>query len=157
MAKANRRRHTADFVDRTVRSRIMRAVKQRDTAPELAVREMLTRLGVRYRVKNRDLPGSPDIANRTRKWAIQVHGCYWHGHRNCAKTKGGSEGRIPVANRTFWAAKIASNRERDRRKAAELRARGFRLLVVWECELRYRRKLGRRLERFLSAGKDSER
>lgn len=127
----------------------MRAVRRQGTKPELAVRCLLREIGVRYRVSNDSLPGSPDLANRARGWAIFVHGCFWHGHPNCAKTKGGRRGRIPRQNRPFWAAKIMANRKRDAQKARELTEMGFRVLVVWECELRSLRKLRRRLDRSL--------
>jgi DNA mismatch endonuclease (patch repair protein) len=113
----------------------MRSVKQRDTKPEKVVRTILTRMGIRYRVANRDLPGSPDIANRRGKWAIFVNGCFWHGHRNCEKTKGGRYGRVPVAHRQFWREKFAANRMRDAKKCRELRAMGFKVILVWECQL----------------------
>ncbi len=138
-----------DIVTPEVRSRMMRAVGQRDTAPELAVRAILRDIGVSYRVKNRDLPGSPDIANRRREWAVFVNGCFWHGHRNCSKTKGGSKPRLPASNRTYWGQKIPENRRRDARKCRELRRQGFKVMIVWECELRDRSALRVRLWRAL--------
>ena len=129
-----------------IRSRMMRAVRQVDTAPEMAVRKLLRECGVFYRVRNRDLPGSPDIANRSRRWALFVHGCFWHGHADCRKTKGGRAGRIPKTNSEFWAKKIAG-RARDARKSGELEALGYRVFVVWECELRDRAALKTRLSK----------
>jgi len=127
----------------------MRAVGQRGTGPERSVRQLVRRLGHHYRINNRNLPGSPDLSNRTQGWAVFVHGCFWHGHRNCAKTKGGRSGRIPVTNRGFWREKIDANRERDARKAAQLRGIGLRVCIVWECELRNELALTRKLRRFL--------
>jgi DNA mismatch endonuclease (patch repair protein) len=109
-------------------TRRMRAVRQRDTAPELEVRRRLHALGVRYRVCPRDLPGRPDLANRAKGWALFVHGCFWHGHDCRLGTK-------PKANAEWWRAKIAANRERDERKKAALEALGLRVFVVWQCEL----------------------
>lgn len=136
-----------DIVSAQTRSRMMRAVKQRDTSPEMAVRRILTDLGIHYRVQNRDLPGSPDIANRSRKWAIFVNGCFWHGHKNCAKTKGGKGSRVPVQNRGYWSEKFAENRQRDARKCRQLRQSGYKVLLVWECELADSRMLTERLSR----------
>jgi DNA mismatch endonuclease (patch repair protein) len=86
-------------------------------------------MGVNYRTHNRDLPGSPDLANRRNKWALFVHGCFWHAHEGCARATS------PKRNAAFWAAKFAANRARDRRAVSRLRALGFRVAVVWECEL----------------------
>jgi DNA mismatch endonuclease (patch repair protein) len=112
----------------------MARVRQHGTAPELAVRRIATSLGLRYRVSNKDLPGNPDLANRTRKFAIFVHGCYWHRHAGCGKSS------TPKVNVSFWAAKFARNLERDEAATRELRNAGFRVIVVWECETR---KLGK--------------
>lgn len=99
-----------DIVAADVRSRMMRSVGQKNTKPELRVRHILYARGVRYRVSNRDLPGSPDIANRRRRWAVFVNGCFWHGHKGCSKTGGGRQFRTPVANYEYWNEKLASNR-----------------------------------------------
>ncbi|MEM1420647.1 MAG: very short patch repair endonuclease [Pseudomonadota bacterium] len=112
------------------RSEVMRRVKGRDTQPELRVRAALRALGwTGYRLDRRDLPGRPDIAFIGRKIAIFVHGCFWHGH-DC---KRGS--RAPKTNTDYWRAKIARNQLRDRKVCAELRELGWRVLVLWECEI----------------------
>ena len=98
--------------------------------PERAVRQIVHALGHRFRVRNRDLPGSLDLANRTRRWAIFVHGCFWHAHVGCPHAA------IPKRNREFWAAKLAGNRARDQRAVAALKRDGWRVAAVWECELR---------------------
>ena len=116
-----------DTVDRKTRSKIMKSVSQKDTKPEMIVRRVLTKLGHRYRVRNADLPGSPDIANRARQWAVFVHGCYWHRH-GCKATT------TPKRNREFWEAKFRRNVDRDAARIAALREGGFRVVVVWECE-----------------------
>lgn len=108
----------------------MKSIRQCDTAPELAVRSLLHGLGVRFRTNPSDLPGRPDIANRSRRWCIFVHGCFWHGHISCHLA------RLPRSNPEWWQQKIRANQERDARKEAELRAHGFRVGVVWQCELR---------------------
>lgn len=111
------------------RSALFSRVRQRGTEPELVVRQIASDEGLSFRTRNRDLPGSPDLANRRRKWAIFVHGCYWHSHQGCRRAT------IPKRNRAFWTQKFAGNRERDRRALSELRRLGFRVAVVWECEL----------------------
>lgn len=139
---------TGDIVTPEKRSAMMRAVGQRGTSAERAVGAVLRELGVRYRLNHPGLPGRPDFANRSRGWALFVHGCFWHGHRNCRKTKGGRAGRVPNTNRSYWAEKIEANRERDRRKSRELADLGLRVLVLWECELRDPGQVRRKLEEF---------
>lgn len=114
-------------------------IRQRDTAAEVVVRQIVHRLGFRYRIRNRDLPGSPDLANRSQRWAIFVHGCFWHGHPGCPKAT------IPKRNRDFWAAKFRDNRKRDLRALRRLRKLGLTPVVVWECESEKADRLGRRL------------
>lgn len=130
--------HTIRFDEET--SKRMAGVRRSDTRPELVVRQQLHALGHRYRVRNRDLPGSPDIANRSRLWAVFVHGCYWHRH-GCKATT------TPKRNRAFWEAKFHRNVERDRERAEALREDGYRVVVVWECETK--RDLDRLRERLL--------
>lgn len=103
-------------------------IRQHGTSAELNVRKLLHALGHRFRIHNRDLPGSPDIANRRRKWAIFVHGCFWHRHQGCKRTT------TPSRNREFWLQKFDANVARDARVQSALRAQGYRVLVVWECE-----------------------
>lgn len=117
----------------------MKRQRQRDTGPEVLVRRILHRLGHRFRIHNRDLPGSPDIANRSRRWAVFVHGCYWHHHVGCPRAT------IPKKNRAFWLDKFMSNRARDAAKEQQLRDAGFQVVVVWECETNDPRPLERRL------------
>jgi len=112
----------------TIHHRMAR-VRQRDTGPELAVRKVLAAAGIRYRVCPKGLPGRPDIANRAGRWALFVHGCFWHGHRGCGLA------RLPKTNSTFWAEKIEANRSRDSRKETELIALGLRVFTVWQCQL----------------------
>ena len=107
----------------------MARVRQSSTAPEQAVAVKLRELGHAYRRNVRTLPGSPDFANKTRKWAIFVHGCYWHHHEGCRRAT------IPKTNTAFWTLKFEQNIERDRRAVAELDAVGYTVLVIWECEL----------------------
>ena len=126
------------------RSAVMRRVKSTDTAPEMMVRRLLTRMGVGYRLHRKDLPGKPDIVMPGRKLAIFVHGCFWHGH-DCAR---GS--RVPKANRDYWEAKVGRNRARDIEHRAALEALGWRVLVLWECGLKDQAELERELGKTLA-------
>lgn len=128
------------------RSRVMRAVKGRDTAPERMVRSLLHRQGFRFRLHRNDLPGTPDIVFPGRKCVVFVHGCFWHGH-NCKRGA-----RAPRSNADYWRAKIARNIERNRSQLDELARSGWRVCVVWECETRDTEALARRLSRFLRQG-----
>ncbi len=127
------------------RSAVMARVKGRDTGPERAVRRILTRLGLRYRLQRRDLPGSPDIVMAGRRTAVFVHGCFWHGH-GCRRGA-----RRPKANAAYWLAKIARNTARDAAAQAALEAGGWTVLTVWECELKDEAALESRLSASLQA------
>lgn len=126
------------------RSAIMRAVRSRDTAPELRVRRLAHGLGFRFRLGGRGLPGSPDLVFPRLSACVFVHGCFWHGH-HCARGA-----RVPATNRAYWTAKIARNRARDAASLKALRALGWRTLSVWECETKDAAALARQLSRFLS-------
>jgi DNA mismatch endonuclease (patch repair protein) len=124
------------------RSALMARVRQRGTRPELLVRIALRRLGVAYRTSGNGLPGRPDLSNRTGSWAIFVHGCYWHHHTGCGRAT------TPTRNREYWVAKFAENRRRDATAVRRLRAMGYRVLLVWECQVE-KVELAYRLGRFL--------
>lgn len=106
----------------------MRSVKRKDTLPEMRVRRCLHRLGVRYRLHRKDLPGSPDIVSPRRRLCIFVHGCFWHRHQHCPRAT------FPKSNTAYWEKKFADNIERDRRDAERLRDMGWRVETVWECQ-----------------------
>lgn len=125
------------------RSRVMRAVKGKNTKPELIVRRLTHALGYRYRLHRKDLPGSPDLVFVSRKKVIFVHGCFWHGH-DC---KRGS--RQPKTNAGYWRDKIARNVARDASNQQALDAQGWQALVLWECDLKDREALAERLRDFL--------
>ena len=111
------------------RSAVMRQVKGKDTSPELKVRKALTGLGARYRLHRKDLPGSPDIVLPGRRLAIFVHGCFWHMHVGCRFA------RLPATRPGFWRVKLEGNVARDRRAVDALVGSGWRVLVVWECQM----------------------
>lgn len=127
------------------RSAVMRAVKSRDTKPELTVRRAAHALGYRFRLHARHLPGSPDLVFPRLRTAIFVHGCFWHGH-DCPRGA-----RAPKANADYWRAKIARNVARDARVRAELETLGWRAVTIWECELRDKDALRERLTRELGS------
>lgn len=108
---------------------VMRANRARDTGPEMAVRRALHAAGLRYRLHVRKLPGRPDVVLASRRAVVEVRGCFWHGH-------GCQGGRVPKTRSEFWANKIQVNRERDARNEAALRALGWQVVLVWECEVR---------------------
>jgi DNA mismatch endonuclease (patch repair protein) len=123
----------------------MRAVRSRDTGPELAVRNLLRSLGYPgYRVHRKELPGNPDVGFIGRKKALFVHGCFWHGH-SCSH---GSN--KPKSNQSYWMQKIERNKARDKANISKLVQLGWSVLMVWECELRYPSKLSDRLVTFMT-------
>lgn len=121
----------------------MSRVKGRDTKPELLVRSMVHRMGFRFRVHRRDLPGSPDIVLPRHNKAIFVNGCFWHGHNRCPRSQ------RPKTNEQFWKKKLDGNMERDKLFQKRLRRLGWEVLVVWQCESRNPENLLRKLEDFL--------
>ena len=112
------------------RSAVMRRIKGRDTGPEMAVRRILKGAGVGYRLGGCGLPGRPDLVMHGRRAVVFVHGCFWHGH-DCTR---GS--RKPKANADYWTAKIGRNRDRDARNDQALAEAGWRVITVWECDLK---------------------
>lgn len=133
----------SDVFDTEQRSAVMRAVRSKDTAPELAVRRAAHALGLRFRLQRADLPGKPDLVFPARRIALFVHGCFWHGH---ACPRGA---RIPQTNRAYWLAKIGRNAARDKASAAALRKLGWTPRIVWECETRDAAALSRRIARLV--------
>jgi DNA mismatch endonuclease (patch repair protein) len=118
----------ADIVDKATRSRMMAGIRGRNTKPELVVRRFLHRAGLRYRLHDRRLPGRPDLVFPKHKAVVEVRGCFWHQHPGCRFAY------MPQSNNRFWAAKLAGNVARDLRNEEALRALGWRLVVIWECE-----------------------
>lgn len=125
------------------RSALMAGVRQKGTSAELTVARILRKLGHSYRLNVRGLPGSPDFANRRRKWAVFVQGCFWHHHTNCRRAT------VPKSNTEFWRTKFTANRARDARAIRALRATGFRVVTIWECEVPKPDSLAQRLSEIL--------
>lgn len=132
-----------DRVPQGTRSAIMSKVRGRNTKPEMLVRSLLHRLGYRFRLHKKDLPGRPDIVFPSRRAAIFVHGCFWHQHSGCRKAS------IPETRREFWQAKLQRNVDRDVENVEALRARGWKVLIVWECETKDMDALSFKLDKFL--------
>lgn len=134
----------ADRISPAVRSKNMQAIKSKNTKPEIAVRRILTDLGYRYRLHCRNLPGNPDIVFIGRKKVIFVHGCFWHLHDNCKKS------RIPEIE--YWQVKLRNNKKRDIDNIALLENLGWKPLIIWECEIRHDLSaLGKKVISFLES------
>lgn len=129
----------ADIMTKQQRHDCMAAVKGKDTKPEMLVRRYLHGLGYRYGLHNRKLPGSPDLVLRRLKTVIFIHGCFWHGHEGCKYY------RLPKSNIDFWQTKIDRNRKRDAEVEAKLNSMGWRVLTVWECDLKNKERRERTL------------
>jgi DNA mismatch endonuclease, patch repair protein len=125
------------------RSANMARIRSAHTKPEMIVRRMAHRLGFRFRLHRRDLPGKPDLVFAGRNKIVFVHGCYWHGH-GCKVGGTGAK-----SNQDYWGPKIARNRQRDESAIAALTGLGWKVLAIWECETRNETELKRRLRRFL--------
>jgi DNA mismatch endonuclease, patch repair protein len=135
-----------DLVDKATRSRMMSGIRGKNTKPELQVRRFLHALGLRYRLHAPELPGRPDLVFPKYRVAVQVQGCFWHQHQGCPLAY------IPASNKQFWITKLSSNVERDTRNARRLRAMGWRVVTVWECDVRQGAPLGW-VERAIRRGK----
>jgi DNA mismatch endonuclease (patch repair protein) len=131
----------ADVFAPDQRSAVMRAVKSRNTTPEIAVRRAAHAMGLRFRLHRGDLPGKPDLVFPARRTALFVHGCFWHGH-TCPRGN-----RMPASNRDYWRAKIGRNVARDRTSIAALKKLGWKPVVIWECQTRDSAALARLIVR----------
>lgn len=118
----------ADIYSAKKRSEIMASIPSKHTKPELAIRALLRKHRVKYRLHVKHLPGSPDLVLTQYHAAIFVHGCFWHQHRNCKKAT------LPKQNRDFWKRKLDANKKRDRQNQRELKLNGWRVIVLWQCE-----------------------
>ena len=127
------------------RSKIMAAVTGKNTKPEIIVRRLLHGLGYRYRLHAKDLPGKPDLYFASRRKAVLVNGCFWHGHSGCTRAA------LPTSNRAFWDTKIRKNIIRDELNVTRLSAMGIECLTLWQCEISPSTQLANRLQTFLGA------
>lgn len=134
----------ADKISAARRSANMARIKAKDSKPEWMVRRLVYRLGYRYRLHAKDLPGKPDLVFRPQKKAIFVHGCYWHGH-GCAVGGTGAK-----SNQTYWGPKIEGNRRRDAAAILALENAGWKTLVIWECETKEAAEVSQRIVSFLT-------
>ena len=123
----------------------MARVRSTNSRPELCVRRIVFALGYRYRLHVRGLPGVPDLVFRPRKKVIFVHGCFWHRHANCALA------RMPKSRIEFWETKLEGNRKRDKRNRRSLLREGWKVLTIWECQLKHTDRLEGRIGKFLDA------
>lgn len=125
------------------RSEVMRAIKGKDTKPEMVVRSVAHRLGYRFRLHVRELTGCPDLVFPRRRKVIFVHGCFWHGHAGC------KEGRLPKSNVDYWTQKIGRNKKRDASVIRKLRKEGWGVKIVWECQTGRPDSLSKIIEKFM--------
>ena len=132
-----------DIVDSRRRSELMAGIRGHDTAPELAVRRIAHRMGLRFRLHRKDLPGRPDLVLPKHRLAVLVHGCFWHRHEDCRYAY------TPKSRVVFWTEKFAQNIARDRDNEQALRNLGWRVLVIWECETRDEESIEQRLAEFI--------
>ena len=135
-----------DIVDGKRRSAMMARIRGRDTAPELAVRRIAHRMGLRFRLHRKDLPGRPDLVFPKHRLAVFVHGCFWHRHEGCRHAS------TPKSRVVFWTEKFAMNVARDSRQEAALKDLGWRVLVIWECETKCEAVVERRLAGSVNPG-----
>lgn len=150
MSNISRRRSrsksdTMDKISPERRSANMRAIRSKNTSPEMLVRRLVHRMGYRYRLHRRDLPGAPDLVFPGRRSVVFVHGCFWHLHPDVAC----ADSRVPESNQDYWRPKLERNRERDRENTQRLEETGWRVLVIWACETGDEPSLKKKLGRFL--------
>lgn len=134
----------SDIYDKKERSLIMSHVKSKDTTPEIVIRKFIFSKGIRYRVHDKRYPGKPDLVIPKYDTIIFVHGCFWHGHKNCKSSK------LPKTRREFWEKKISDNIIRDKKNIEKLRKDGWNVILVWECELSTQEKRDKRLNNLIS-------
>lgn len=132
-----------DIWSKEKRSEVMSRIRSKNTRPERVVRSLLFRMGYRFRLHRKDLPGSPDIVLAKYQAVIFVHGCFWHVHTGCKSST------IPKTDRIKWETKLIGNAERDKKRIRELRQLGWKVLVIWECQLTDENQLRKKLTSFL--------
>ena len=130
----------ADKFTKEKRSSIMSHIGGKETKPEVMVRKFIFSKGLRYKKNDKQLPGTPDIVLPKYRTVVFIHGCFWHGHKGCRKSE------LPDTGRDFWGRKISENMTRDQRNIDELEERGWRVIVVWQCEINNSKKREKRIE-----------
>jgi DNA mismatch endonuclease (patch repair protein) len=125
------------------RSENMRRIRSKDMRPELVMRSLVHKLGYRFRLHQKDLPGKPDLVFVSQRKVILVHGCFWHSHQDCKAA------HVPKPNLDYWGPKLQHNRVRDAKNMKELKASGWKVLVIWECKVRHKTGLTGQVTRFL--------
>lgn len=136
----------ADVVSPAIRSRMMSGIQARNTKPEMVVRSAVFRAGLRFRLHNRDLPGTPDMVLKKHHVVVMVNGCFWHFHSGCGYFK------MPATRTSFWREKLLKNRRRDLKAKQQLHDEGWRTLIVWECAVRakaYQALLAQKIVNFI--------
>tara|TARA_B100000678_G_C18225346_1_gene508621 strand:+ start:1608 stop:2048 length:441 start_codon:yes stop_codon:yes gene_type:complete len=133
-----------DTLTKEERSERMSRVRGKDTKPELKLRRLVHGMGFRYRLHDKSLPGKPDMVLSTRRVVIFMHGCFWHRHEGCVLA------RMPKSRVSFWREKFEETRQRDRRNQLKLKDLGWRVLIVWECQLALPERTARRVRDFLN-------
>lgn len=134
-----------DKITKRARSQIMQRIRSKNMRPEMLVRRLVHKMGYRYRLHKKDLPGSPDMVLTKKKKIIFIHGCFWHQHalKSCKIT------HKPKSNTGYWHPKLKRNVERDKRNRKLLRHMGWKVLVIWECELKREKIAHKKIQRFL--------
>ncbi len=132
--------HSMDVFTKDKRSEVMSRIRAKNTKPELIVRKLLHSMGYRFRLHNKHLPGKPDICLRKYNTIILVHGCFWHHHEKCR------DGKIPKSNISYWQPKIERNMKRDQENGAALQNLNWKVLTIWECEIKDVASLEKRLK-----------
>lgn len=133
----------ADIFSKDKRSQIMSKISGKETKPEILVRKFLFAHGFRYRKNDKRLPGKPDIVLPKYKTVVFVHGCFWHSHQGCKKSA------LPQTNYEFWKNKIQGNFDRDKLNRRELKKLGWKIIVIWQCQIKNRELFGRTMKRFV--------
>ncbi|SRR5579883_3370942 len=134
----------SDHLNPERRSLNMAAVKSKNTAPEMQVRKMVHAMGYRYRLHDPRLPGKPDLVFSSLRKVLFVHGCFWHSHNGCKRAT------IPKTHAAFWKPKLLGNAARDQCNRSQLKTMGWRVLTIWQCELKNTRKLAEKIDAFLA-------
>lgn len=124
-----------DHLSKEKRSWNMSRIRSKNTKPELIVRKMLHNSGIRYRLHAKDLPGKPDLSNKSKKFAIFVNGCFWHQHKGCKRAN------LPKSNRDYWIPKLRKNKRNFGKNIYKLNTMGFKTETIWECEIEHIEKI----------------